>query len=431
MTEGADARNRVPIVALLAANAISMTGNNAALVAIPWFVLATTGSATRTGITAFAGLVPIVLSGLFGGALVDRLGYRRMSIVADIASALATAAIPLMHATKGLAFWQLLVLVFIGRLLDAPGTTARDALVPDVARHAGWGLERASGASAVIERGARLSGAPLAGVLIAVVGATNILWIDAASFIVSAAVVAIGVPSVAGVDRNEQKNYVRELREGLAFLRQDRTLATLIGVVTVTNLLDSVSVVALPVLALRVYGSSLSLGLMMGVLGAGAVVGALAFSAFGHRLSRRLVFCWGFLGVTVWYPAAAAFPRLGVLLAALAFAGIAAGPINPVIGTVFYERVPDGMRGRVLGLTQATAWIAMPIGVLVAGPAIELLGLRATLLIVGGIYFGVTLAVMFLRALRDLDRQPPLAAVRIDPVSPSSESADPLSQYMP
>src|SRR2546425_5769253 len=136
-------------------------GNVAALIAIPWFVLETTGSATRTGITGFAGLVPIVLSGLLGGALVDRLGYRRMSVLADVLSGLSVAAIPLLYVTIGLSFWQLVALVFLGRLLDAPGTTARESLVPDVAAPARLSLERASGASAVIERGSRLMGAPL------------------------------------------------------------------------------------------------------------------------------------------------------------------------------------------------------------------------------------------------------------------------------
>lgn len=430
MSERGDAvtagRSRVPIVSLFAANAISMTGNYAALVAIPWYVLQTTGSATKTGITAFAGLVPVILSGVFGGTFVDRLGYRRMSILADLASAVAVAAIPLLHMTIGIAFWQLLVLVFLGGLLDAPGTTAREALIPDVAERADWTLERASGIAAVVERGARLAGAPLAGVLIAVVGATNLLWIDAASFLVSAAIVTIGVTRAQRSAPEGKTSYVHELRQGITFLKDDRTLATLVGVVTITNMLDSVSVVALPVLANRVYGNALSLGLMLGVLGAGSVIGALGFSAFGDRLRRRIVFTWGFLGVTVWYPAAASLPPLGILLGILAVAGFCAGPLNPVIGTVFFERVPDGMRGRVFGLTQATAWIAMPIGVLAAGPLIETVGLRTTFLIVGGVYFLVTLAAMFLPALRGLD-QPPATAGRIDTVSPSvtSVSRDP------
>ena len=186
-------RRRGPLFALFAANAISMSGNVAALVAIPWFVLETTGSASRTGLVAAAGLVPVIVSGFIGGALVDRLGYRRTSVIADLASSLAVAAIPILSVTVGIEFWQLVVLVFLGGLLDAPGTTARASLLPDVAADAGWSLERASGAAAVVERSSRLLGAPAAGVLIAIVGATSVLWIDAASFLVSAALIVVGI----------------------------------------------------------------------------------------------------------------------------------------------------------------------------------------------------------------------------------------------
>jgi MFS family permease len=416
-------RTRVPILSLFAANAVSLSGNMAALVAIPWFVLQTTGSASKTGITAFAALLPVVLSGFFGGALVDRLGYRRMSIVGDLASAVSVAAIPILHSTVGLEFWQLVVLVFLGGLLDAPGGTARASLLPDVAERAGWTLERASGLTAVIERASRLAGAPLAGVLIAVVGATNVLWIDAVSFVISAALVAIGVPRPARRPAPETKTrYVHELREGFRFLRRDRTLATLIGVVTLTNLLDSVALVLLPVYAVEVYASSLSLGLMWAAVGAGSILGALAFAARGDRVSRRAVYTWGFIMVSVWYPVAATFPPLAVLLAAKVASGIASGPINPLIDTVFYERVPDGMRGRVLGVTQALAWVAMPLGVLVAGPLIEGLGLRPTLLISFALYLLVTVGSRFMPSLRDLDRRPAEAAEDGE-ILPSTELA--------
>jgi MFS family permease len=399
------ASTRGPLFALFAANAVSLTGNVAALVAIPWFVLETTGSATKTGVTAFAALLPVVLSGLFGGALVDRLGYRRTSVIADGASAIAVAAIPLLHSTVGLEFWQLVALVFLGGLLDAPGGTARTALLPDVATRAGWSFERATGATAVVERASRLAGAPLAGVLIAVTGPTNVLWIDAATFVVSAALVAFGVPRPAAARAGIGASYLRELREGYAFLRRDRALGVLVFVVSLTNTFDAVAMIALPVLAHDVYDSALSLGLMTAAGGGGSVIGALVFAAIGHRLSRRDVFTWGFIVVTVSFPVAALFPPLAILLVAKTISGIAAGPLNPVIDTVFYERVPSALRGRVFGVTHAAAWIAIPLGVLVAGPVIETIGLRATLVATGVGYLVVTVAARFSAALRDLDRR--------------------------
>ena len=128
--------SRIPLVTLLASNALSITGNVMTQVAVPWFVLQTTGSPARTGIAGFFQFLPVVIAGFFGGTLVDRLGYRRTSVFSDVASGATVAAIPLLFATVGLEFWQLLSLVFLGALLDSPGETARSALVPEAAERA-------------------------------------------------------------------------------------------------------------------------------------------------------------------------------------------------------------------------------------------------------------------------------------------------------
>src|SRR5258708_21032191 len=123
-------KNSIPIYSLFAANAISLVGNVLSAIAIPWFVLQTTGSATKTGITGFFNILPVVLAGFFGGTLVDRLGYKRTSIIADIASGVTSALIPILYYTIRLQFWQLMILVFFGALLDTPGSTGRRPLVP-------------------------------------------------------------------------------------------------------------------------------------------------------------------------------------------------------------------------------------------------------------------------------------------------------------
>ncbi|HET6821590.1 MAG TPA: MFS transporter, partial [Anaerolineales bacterium] len=188
------ARNTLPLYSLFIANAISLIGNVFSLIAIPWFVLQTTGSATQTGVTGFFTILPVVLAGFFGGTLIDRLGYKRTSIIADLASCVTTALIPLLYIKIGLEFWQLIVLVFLGALLDAPGSTARAALLPELAEQAGIPIERATSLVHVIERGARFVGAPLAGFLIGIMGTANVLWLNAASFIVSAAIIGFFVP---------------------------------------------------------------------------------------------------------------------------------------------------------------------------------------------------------------------------------------------
>ena len=393
-------------MALFVANGVSMVGNVLALLAIPWFVLETTGSATQTGLTGFFTILPVVLAGILAGALIDRLGFKRTSIIADLASAAAVAMIPLLHLTIGLQFWQLAALVFLGALLDAPGSTARSAMIPDLASAAGMPIERASSANQVIERSSRLIGAPLAGLLIALLGTVNVLWLDAISFLVSAAIVAgfIALPRAA---RQEEKKgrYFEELLEGVRFIRMDRLILAIILIVMVTNFLDAAfGGVLLPVYVNEVFGSALNLGLMIAASGGGAVVGAIIYGAVGHRLPRRLTFVSMFtlLGLRFWI--LAAYPPLLVILLGMFLTGICAGPLNPIIDSVSYERVPSSMRGRVFGTIQAGAWVAMPLGVLMAGFLTEEFGVQPLLVALGVIYVTATVLLGLAPALREMDR---------------------------
>jgi MFS family permease len=173
---------RAPLAALFAANTVSLTGSVLTVLAVPWFVLTTTGSPSKTGITAFFEFLASVLAAFFGGAFVDRIGFKRASVLADLTSGAAVALVPLLYYTIGLQFWQLLALVFCATFCNMPGTTARAAIVPDLAGMAHLRLERANAAMQAIQRGATLIGAALAGVLITVLGASRLLWLDAVTF---------------------------------------------------------------------------------------------------------------------------------------------------------------------------------------------------------------------------------------------------------
>lgn len=399
--------NRVPILALFTANAISMVGNMFAVIAIPWFVLQTTGSAVQTGITGFFNVLPIVLAGFLGGTLIDRIGYKGTSIIADLASGVTVVLIPILHMTIGLPFWALMVLVFLGALLDAPGSTARSALVPELAELAGMPIERAASVNQVIERSSRLVGAPLAGLLIAVMGTANVLWIDAASFFISA--VIVGVLIVAPRTRLPEtvpEKYFDELLAGLQFLIRDRLILAIVVTVMITNFLDSAfSGVVRPVYVNRVFGSAFDLGLIIAANGGGAVLGALIFGWIGHRLPRHAIFVSMFMLTSLRFFVFAVYPPLWVIILTTFIFSIGAGPLNPIIDSVEYERIPPHMRGRVFGTITAGAWAAMPLSMLVAGVLTEQLGVQPMLIGIGLVYLATTVSMGVIPAMRQMDRR--------------------------
>lgn len=399
-----------PAYALFTGNIISYVGDVLALLAIPWFVLQTTGSVVQAGITGFCSALPMVLSGFFGSVLVDRLGYKRTSVIGDILSGFTIMCVPLLYHTIGLAFWQLLVLVFIGGLLRSPAETARGAMIPDLAKLAHMRLERANALDDGVVRLARFLGAPLAGILIVVIGAGNLLWLDAASFAISALLIGLFVPEVAPLHARAQtdeskRGYFAELGEGLRFVRQDAVILTIIVVVMITNMLDNANaVVVQPAYIMQTFHSAIPLGLLIATTGGMAFVSTVIFGTIGHRLPRRLTFGIAFTiggALRFWF---LLIPILPVMLSWFAIAGLALGPLNSLISTVMQERTPPAMRARVFGLLGAGVTAGIPLGTFAIGFVVTWIGLRATLAAMGAIYLLATLSILVNPALKKMEK---------------------------
>src|SRR5258708_30853529 len=99
-----NAAKRTPMLALLTANVISLVGSMLTVIALPWFVLQTTGSAAKTGLTGGFVALPYFIVGIFGGTIVDRLGYKRASVIADTVSGIGIVLVPTLYYTVGLPF---------------------------------------------------------------------------------------------------------------------------------------------------------------------------------------------------------------------------------------------------------------------------------------------------------------------------------------
>ena len=405
-------RKLSPLLALFCANFISLTGSALTTLAIPWFVLQTTGSVVKTGISAFFTVVPTVLANFFGGVLVDRMGYKRVSVISDLAAGTGILLIPLLYHTIGLPFIMLLVLIFLATLLNGPGGTARLSLVPDLAEVADMPFERATSISQGISHVAILVGAPLAGVLIALIGTSNLLWIDALSFGLSALVVSVAVPILVKTpaetaqeeEQEEQEGepaptarggFLANLQEGLVFIFRDKLILAILFTLILTNMLDaSVTAVVLPFYVKQIFGNPLILGLMDACAIGAALLGTVLYGAIGHRLHREITLALAliFVGVRLW--TLALLPPLALILLAMAVSGFATAPLNPIIFTIAYERIPAAIRGRVLGVGMALAALGMPVGVLASGYLLSGIGIQTTLLIMGASYLLVTLGLL-------------------------------------
>ncbi|PSK72425.1 MFS transporter [Streptomyces sp. CS149] len=406
--------NRTPLAATLAANSISTAGTSLTLIGVPWFVLETTGSAGRAGVVAFCATLPIVVAALIGGPVIDRFGRRRTAVVSDAVCAAAIAAIPLLHFAGALDFWMLCALMALNGFAHTPGNTARYVLIPDLAEHAGTTLPRAASLFDAVSRGARMVGAALAGVLIAFVGAETVLLLDAATFGLSALLIAARVRGVRAAEPRKAeapvslRAYGTELREGYAHLIGNRLLLAVVIMVMFMNGTDQGwYAVLLPVHAEAELGGATHIGLLTALFGAGGLTGALLYGAVGHRFPRRAVFtvCVILCGAPRFLVAAVTGTTLPLAVTML-LGGIAGGVLNPILTTVIYERVPDRLRSRVSGALTAGCEFAMPVGGLAAGLLVEGAGATGALLAMGGVYFLATLSPLVFPSWRTLDDVP-------------------------
>ncbi|MGH2604907.1 MAG: MFS transporter, partial [Dehalococcoidia bacterium] len=163
-------------------------------------------------------------------------------------------------------------------------------------------------------------------------------------------------------------------------------MRALVIAVAVTNLIDAPLAVVYPVLAKDVYDSATALGLLFAGSGAGSIAGAVGFGMVGHRLPRRVTFIAGFITIALLFWLLALLPPLAVAILVSTATGIAAALLNPLLSTIFQERVPASLRGRVFGTLSAITWLAVPLGMLAGGYLLDRLGLQPLLIGIAACY---------------------------------------------
>lgn len=392
---------------LLAANGVAWTGSRLAGIAVPWFVLTTTGSAVRTGVVVAAQMGPYVIAQALSGPFIDRVGPRRVSIVADVVVAAGMAMIPVLHGLDVLSFPLLLMLLAVVGTADGPGNSAKGVFIPSVAEGAGVPLERVTGLVGTVERTATVVGPAIAGAVVAAWGAATSLWITAGLAIAGAMIIAAFMPPVPKEARPVRSRYRDELREGAAFLKNDRLLMSMYGMIAVTNLVDTaVFSVLIPVWARETGRGPAAIGIIASTLAGTAIVSSLLASAFGDRIPRRPAYLIGFIvgGVPRYLILAATVP-FGWVIAVHAVTGLFIGFLNPIIGAILFERVPAEILGRVRTLGGSLAWAGIPFGGVIGGALIAAIGLSPAFVVMAVVHVVAVVVPSFRPEWAEMDRR--------------------------
>ena len=280
--------NSRPIRALLAAQVISVTGAQMTWLALPWFVLTTTGSATRTSVVMGAEAVGLAAFGIQSGNLVNRLGARRTMLLCDALRAPTVAVIPILHWTGALSFPVLLLAAAAIGVLSAPYFAAQKVIVPEILGEDERIVTKMQTLSQSASRITMLLGPVIAGVLIGLIGASSVLMVDAVTYLVAVGLVAGFVPAgrrapVPGEERGS--------RAGIRFVLRDPLLRWWMPVFTIGDAAWMAIFVALPVLTVQRYDSDPRVaGWLFASFGVGAIVGNIvAFRLLDRTDGLRLI----------------------------------------------------------------------------------------------------------------------------------------------
>ena len=392
---------RTAVSALVAAETISVLGTRMTYLALPWFVLVTTGSPGKMSLVLAAEILPMAILGIPSGAVVQRLGSRTTMLVADVARAPILASIPLLHSAGVLGFELLLALVALLGCFMPPYFASQRTILPELV---GEDETRMSQANSAIEGGtavAAIVGPALAGALIPFLGAPNVLYLDAATYLIAFALVLVfvprrGAPVAAATEHG--------MLAGLRFLLRDTLLGPIAAIVVATGFLGAGMTAGLPVYAYDEFdGSSWIAGGFYAALGAGALVGSLAAIVVVRKVAPlRLagVAILAFL-VPMWVlPFLPPWPVVvGALFAASFFAPLVNGPVFAVLTA----RTPEALRAKVMTAVVAVNTIAAPLGFLAAGQILERWGVMPLFAIVtvGMTVAGLAFAVVAWRHSRD------------------------------
>lgn len=340
-----------------------------------WLVLELTGSAVALGGALLCQFLPVLLGGVWGGVVVDRLDTRRLLMSTQAASALTAAALAAfaISGTASLAVVYVLAAALGGiTVVDSP---ARQTFVvelvgaPDVVN--------AQALNGMVAAVGRLVGPALAGLVIATAGVGITFVLNAVSF----GAVLIGL---AAIDRRTLRPAPRagrrpgQAREGLRYLRHHPEMRAVIVLVAVVSVFGQNFRVVFPLLATDVFGGGAqAYGWMTATLGLGAVLGALLHAAAGPPSSRRLVpVCLAF-GVTSVLVAAA--PSLALALPAVACLGGASAVFTTVARALLLAHSSPEMRGRVMAVHTLVFLGGAPVGGPLVGVMCELWGARAAM----------------------------------------------------
>jgi MFS transporter, DHA3 family, macrolide efflux protein len=406
-------RSLKPFYLMWLSQAVSLFGSQLVQFALIWWLTQETGSATVLAVASLVGLLPQVVLGPFVGALVDRWNRRLTMMAADGLVALATLLLALLFWTGVVQIWHIYVLMFVRALAGSfhwPAMNASTTLmVPE--NH----LARIQGLNQTVNGALNIVSAPLGALLLGVLPVQGVLAIDVVTAALAITLLLfIRIPQPAARQRSEadpvesgvRNSYWSDLREGLRYVWGWPGLVMLLAMAALINFMLNPGFALLPLVVTNHFqGGALQLGWLESAVGVGIMAGGLLLGVWGG-FKRRIVtsqaglITLGLAVLLFGFVPASAFTLAVVLMFVLGAAlPITNGPLQAVVQVVV---APD-MQGRVFGLASSISGAMTPVGLILAGPLADLIGVRSWYVGAGIVTILMGVTAFFIPAIMHLE----------------------------
>jgi MFS family permease len=403
-------------MSLWGAETISLFGTQVTLLALPLVAIVTLDeSAFRVALLTTAEFLPFLLFTLPAGVWVDRLPRRPILILANLGRAAALLSVPVAHWLGLLTIWQLYGVGFAVGVGTVFFDLAYMSYLPRLVRRAE--LLEGNAKLEMSRSAAQIGGPGLGGVLVSVLTAPVAIFVDAASYLVSALLMGRIRTAEAVAPRDERRSLRVELREGLGYVFRHPYQRGIVGAVAISNFFGQLVFAILLVFAVRELGlTAAAIGIILSLGSVGTLVAAVTARRVGDRLGvGRTVLVAAFLfGPGTLLIAVAPLDYAEVfIVAAIAIVGYGGTLFNVTMISLVQAITPDRILGRANASRRFLVWGVIPVGGVVAGVLAETIGLRETIVVgsLGGLLAVVPILASPIRSLGRMSEleDPPLA----------------------
>ncbi len=365
--------HRTAVRRVTAAQIISIAGTQAAEIALLFAVYQRTGSAAWVAAALLLSFGTLAVATPLAGSLGDRFDRRLVMVASDLAGGACFASLAFARSTS-----SLLTLAFLAALMSSPFNAAADAAVPNLVLETD--LAWANGTISFGRSVGFVIGPALGGLLVAALGVPAVFLINAASFVVSAALVLTVRGSFAGA-RSEEDHH-RGLRAGFRFIAGDPVLFRMTGAFAVFTLaIGSVLVAELP-LARSLGVGSIGYGLIATAFGVGALGGSLWARRLTAATEGRAI-AYGSVTTALGFASISVMPSIAPIYGAMLASGASDGVVDVAAVGILQRRAPDAVRSRVLSAFDGAVLATLALSFLFAGALVDALGPKAAYAIAG------------------------------------------------